>query len=35
MKKIKGADVENKHDGIENLLLGRTIEESHLWWGGI
>ena len=30
MKKIKGDDVENKHDGIENLLLGRTIEKSHL-----
>ena len=35
MKKIKGDDVENKHNGIENLLLGRTIEKSHLWRGGI
>lgn len=37
MKKIKGDDVENKHDGIENLLLGRKVKKSsmtrwHLKW---
>lgn len=27
MKKIKGDDVENKHDGKENLLLGRKLKK--------